>query len=600
MQRRTSGVASLLFGMALIAGCSGGGSSESKETTAKDTTATTASATTATTAAATTATTASGGKGSSDGGGGGGGSAAPMETAPLTAGYGFEVPKHGFPFENYGNSQGYSNLTAAEVQRMFGDAACAKGSGPTCTLTPPAEAWMKQQNEGMNGGHCEGMAVVALLLQQGKIDASKLGGASAAAMPIQGNEALQREIAYWFVTQSLQPTQNQSFKAAPVDIVAKLREWFAAGSAADTYTVGFYKRGFKDGHAVTAVGLGDKPGGNVDILVYDNNYPNQVRAISVDMKANTWVYSGSPNPAQAEGRYEGDAESKTLEVTPTSARLQQQVCPFCGEATTAAAEAKGRATGRTTNQSSGQLGSGSKGSALAAPTQVFLDAAAYEAGVTFKVQAVGGGTLAGVTEIHPRGGEDLWDKDTPPILQVPAGTAFQVVIDATAVKAAIETDVAIVAPGLSGGISGISMSPGQRDTLVVEPARKAMKYTTSSDESPTMYFGVDGEPDNYEFSLGGVELGKSGGTLEGRLDTTAKKLIARTTGSDTATILFYLERINDDADESLENDGVQLKPNETLVVEYGSWKGNKSSVTAGIDTNGDDAIDTPLEIEDEK
>ena len=572
MQRRTRSVASLLFGMALIAGCSGGGSSESKETTAKDTTATTASATTATTAAATTATTAAATPATTASSGQGGGQ---------TAGYGFEVPKHGFPFENYSNSQGYSNLTAAEVQRMFGDAACAKGSGPTCTLTPPAEAWMKQQNEGMNGGHCEGMAVVALLLQQGKLDASKFGGASAAAMPIEGNEALQREIAYWFVTQSLQPTYTQSFKAAPVDIVAKLREWFAAGSAAETYTIGVYKRGFQDGHAVTAVGLGDKPDGNVDILVYDNNYPNQVRAISVDMKANTWVYSGSPNPAQAEGRYEGDAESKTLEVTPTSARLQQQVCPFCGEATTAAAEAKGKATGQ--------------------PTQVFLDAAAYEAGVTFKVQAVGGGTLAGVNVIYPRGGEDLWDKDTPPILQVPAGTAFQVVIDATAVKAAkIETDVAIIAPGLSGGIAFISMNPGQRDTLVVEPARKAMKYTTTSDESPTMYFGIDGRPDNYEFSLGGVELGKGGGTLEGRLDTTAKKLIARTTGSDTATILFYLERINNDAEESLENDGLQLKPNETLVVEYGSWKGNKSSVTAGIDTNGDDKIDTPLEIEDKK
>ena len=580
MRRTTRGVASALFGMILIAGCSGGGSSDSTATTSAATTATT-KAGAATTVAATTATTASGGKGSSDGSGGGGGSAAPMETAPLTAGYGFEVPKHGFPFENYGNSQGYSNLTPAEVQRMFGDAACAKGSGPTCTLTPPAEAWMKQQNEGMNGGHCEGMAVVALLLQQGKIDASKLGGANAAAMPIQGNEALQREIAYWFVTQSLQPTQSQSFKAAPVDIVAKLRQWFAAGSAEDTYTVGFYKRGFKDGHAVTAVGLGDKPDGNVDILVYDNNYPNQVRAISVDMKANTWIYSGSPNPAQAEGRYEGDAESKTLEVTPTSARLQPQLCPFCGEATAGGAD------------------KGAKGSALAAPTQVYLDAAAYEAGATFKVQAVGGGTLAGVTEIYPRGGEDLWDKDTPPILQVPAGTAFQVVIDATAVKAAIETDVAIVAPGLSGGISGISMSPGQRDTLVVEPARKAMKYTTTSDESPTMYFGIDGEPDSYEFSLGGVELGKGGGTLEGRLDTAAKKLIARTTGSDTATLVFYLERINDNAAESLENDGVELAPNETLVVEYGSWKGNKSAATAGVDNNGDDAIDEPVEIIDE-
>ena len=95
-------------------------------------------------------------------------------------------------------------------------------------------------------------------------------------------------------------------------------------------------------------------------------------------------------------------------------------------------------------------------------------------------------------------------------------------------------------------------------------------------------------------------MGKGGGTLEGRLNTQARKLVARTTGSDTATLLFYLERINDTAGESLENDGVQLKPGESFVIEYGQWKGNGSAVAAGIDTNGDDRIDVPAEIVDEK
>jgi hypothetical protein len=45
---------------------------------------------------------------------------------------------------------------------------------------------------------------------------------------------------------------------------------------------------------------------------------------------------------------------------------------------------------------------------------------------------------------------------------------------------------------------------------------------------------------------------------------------------------------------------VQLKPGDYLVIEYGQWKGNGSAVAAGIDTNGDDGIDVPVEIDDEK
>ena len=37
-----------------------------------------------------------------------------------------------------------TNLTAAEMQRMFGDVVCASNAGGECELTPPARRWMKQ------------------------------------------------------------------------------------------------------------------------------------------------------------------------------------------------------------------------------------------------------------------------------------------------------------------------------------------------------------------------------------------------------------------------------------------------------------------------
>src|SRR4051812_23973026 len=76
----------------------------------------------------------------------------------------FVPSKQGFKFQNYGNEEGYENLTATEVKRMFGADACAEeAEGGACELTPSAAQWMAETNKGMGGGHCEGMASLALL-----------------------------------------------------------------------------------------------------------------------------------------------------------------------------------------------------------------------------------------------------------------------------------------------------------------------------------------------------------------------------------------------------------------------------------------------------
>src|SRR3954449_3729953 len=75
-------------------------------------------------------------------------------------------------------------------------------------------------------------------------------------------------------------------------------------------------------------------------MVYDNNYPGAARAVEVNTKTDTWSYSGSTNPAEAADTYEGDADTKTLELAPIAPRLGQQDCPFCD--TPAQAHEKGQ------------------------------------------------------------------------------------------------------------------------------------------------------------------------------------------------------------------------------------------------------------------
>ncbi len=525
------------------------------------------------------------------------GTAPPGPTPPATSPQlPFDVTVNGFSFPNYGNDDGVTNLTSADVVALFGDSACAMGSGEGCTLSPPAARWMQESNARVNGGHCEGMAALALMMDEGLIDPNQFGAPTAGQLTLAGNVPLQREIAKWWVTQSLDPTYPSTLTGPPAGIVNALRQWFANPSGSSGYTIGFYKRNGTDGHAVTAIGLRDRGPDAVDIAVYDNNYPGETRYLAVDTANNTWSYNGSPNPDQTEGLYEGDDSTRTLFITPTAARLQPQRCPFCD----AAAQASGlRAV--TTTPPSDSFGLAPAAPAASGPRlAVYLDAAAFDAGARVEVLDANGQPLAGVTRDAPRGGDELNTNDEPPVFFVPTDAPFDLVIDATAATAEVaDAGLTIVGAGVDAGVEGISLQPGQRDTLTFDPATTDLRYTTTSTESPTVFVGFDGHPDSFDFSFAGVELGASGGSLDVRLDRSKRVVAARTSGSADAAVALSLERINDAGDEVLTHDNLPLAPNETFLLDYGSWTGNGSSVKAGIDQNGDGVIDEPLEITDQ-
>ena len=93
---------------------------------------------------------------------------------------GFRPELNGFSFENYGGEPSVQNLTAVEVRRLFGDQVCATLAGGRCVLTPPGQQWMEQVNGDMAGGHCEGMAVLSLLMYTDQVTETLFGGQNAA------------------------------------------------------------------------------------------------------------------------------------------------------------------------------------------------------------------------------------------------------------------------------------------------------------------------------------------------------------------------------------------------------------------------------------
>jgi hypothetical protein len=515
--------------------------------------------------------------------------AAGSDAAGIVADSGFRPEVNGFQFENYGKSDA-QNLTPAEMQRIFGDAVCASKANDQCVLTPPAEQWMKQQNQGMDGGHCFGFSVASLRLFTGLDNPSDYGGATTIELPLNGNEKLQRDIAYSFVFQGFNPVRNGVIAGTPTQVLNQLIEVLKAGKAApDTYTIGFFKADGNGGHAVTPYAVENRGNGVYAVLIYDNNYPKETRAILFDRNADTWNYTTTTNPSEPTSEYQGNAQTKSLFLFPTKPGLQQQACDFCAGATAG----------------------GSQGNRLASAAveynEIYLDGDPVVHGHLLITDEAGkryGYTSDGkfVTEISAVKSERVFSglaDDTPePTYFVPTNMTFQITIDGAPLKQADPTDVTMIGPGYDLGVYDINLEPGQQDTLSVAPNGDRLSYTTKSSESPSIVFGVELAGADYEFEIKGVDV-EGGDTINVSLDTKEGYLTVDTDGTkNSGTYDLYLTRIDDNGEQSFDHEGIELDPADMMYIYYGKWSGNGTGLEAGIDRGSDGTVDETLELTD--
>ena len=259
----------------------------------------------------------------------------------IVADTGFRVGKDGFSFENYGSqvcsSNSYwgtgsdcfkvVNLTSAEMVRMFGTQVCKSISQDgTCTLTKVAQSWMNEINTVVANGHCEGMAVLSSLFYSGRENPSDYGASSVSRLQLKNNQALQREIAYWFTTQWFM--DDYLIENDPKTQVQNLINRFKKDPNTPV-PLGIYQRNMSGGHAITAYAVVEHGNGIYYIMVYDNNYPNQERYITVDTNKNSWSYQTSTNPWQSAGNYSGQGKTNPIQIGPVEPRLGTFKCDFC-------------------------------------------------------------------------------------------------------------------------------------------------------------------------------------------------------------------------------------------------------------------------------
>jgi hypothetical protein len=494
---------------------------------------------------------------------------------------GFRPDSDGFSFANYGNEIRVTNLTADELRRMFGDEVCANLVGGTCTLTPPAKQWLAEVNRGLADGHCEGMAALSLLMFLGKALPTTYGAATTPQLSLAGNQALQREIAYWFATQFTTPSgPSEIFTLTPGGVADTLVQSFRAGaSAPETYTMGIFQADGSGGHAILPYAVEERGDGVAWIMVYDNNYPGAARHVEVDRNLNTWRYFGSTNPAEADALYVGDASTHTLTLAPTSTRLVKQACPFC------------------LNDDDSAVGGAQR------YDQLWLDGDGHVLITDAQGRRFGllGNQLLteipGVAYSIPKSGA-TWSMDGDPLYFLPAGQSFTVTVDGSYLQKKGSADLTLVGAGYGASVEQITLQPGQKDTLTLALSRTggSVTYTTTADESPDISLSLETKAADYSFDVQGVEI-KGGGTVRLALDQPRAQLaIATTGGAGLGTYAVEMVRTDDFDELTFSDDAIPLRSGDTAYLNYGSWNSQRDTMPLGIDHGSKGTVDEVVQL----
>ena len=490
----------------------------------------------------------------------------------IIADLGFRPEVNGFSFENYG--EGHDDLTAVEVQRMFGDIAC--DSSPTggdngCVLTPTAQMWMESTNQEMSGGHCEGMAALSLLLYTGTENTGPFGGGDTNTLALDGNNPLQREIAFWWATQMTDPTDTSVVNGKPSEIVNTLVD--SMNNKGDTYTVGIYMRDGSGGHAITPYAVTDQGGGVYWIMVYDNNWPGAERHIEVDTNAETWQYNAATNPDEPESLYEGDAETNTLSLTPTRPRLQAQNCPFCGN------------VDYGSNDGLTSVSINAKGARLTVTDD--------KGNVTGYVDGKWVNNIPGAKVVFPK---NIFIRGVlPPQMMFPNGSPFK--ITATEGPNTPPNDKATFTVVRSGSITqvgGVDLSSNPDSLNVDGPS---IQYTSGDGgETPIIEQAVTNAGDDYRYVVAGNSAMGAGGTVDFSVDPQTGEF--KVGGSDASQYSVNVDRIDEQGnDTNFSTNNLDVGAGDTAELNAGTWQ-DGGQITGDI-TGADGSEVAPIDLQDE-
>jgi hypothetical protein len=427
---------------------------------------------------------------------------ASAEAGTIVADSGFRPGTNGFSFANYGDDEGYRNLDATEVQRIFGRAACMTGKGANCVLSPSVRNWMESTNELMSGGHCYGFSALTQLIYKHQLgrfgygSISAFGGNDPFSLEIVGNERLQRSIARAFTYQTLDSVNEEVVFGAPTKVLKYLIDHLGDGSA-QSWNLMIFQWGFEAGHAITPYAVEDMGGGKYEVHVYDNNWPDDdTRRLLVDTNRNTWSYYASTQPGIPAAEYKGNAKSSTLFLKPNTPALGIQSCPVCSGRQGAKSKYNQVTLSNTADQHAHLLITDRKGRQTGYRNGKLINhipGAKVMHQATSPIHFAADGTIENID-------------DTPePVYLLPRKLKLKIRIDGRQMKIRDTESLGVVGPTFDSTIENLRMGPGKVAFATLSPKAKTLSMTGARGESsPQVTFGAQAKKVGYRISVGAI------------------------------------------------------------------------------------------------
>ena len=474
--------------------------------------------------------------------------------AKITASSGFNPQKNGFSFANYG--PGYANLSPAGMQALFGNGVCAfvnKSKG--CVLTPVAQTYLQDANREMADGHCFGFSALSLLLFRHQFP--PLAKTPINHLKLKGNKELQHAIAYTFEWQTLPALQTGSVHGTPNEVLQFLTKALSR-KGGELYTMAIYRPGLEGGHAVTPFAVDSRGGGRYDVLVYDNNWPGQTRRVHFDTNSDSWSYVAAANPSVPDSEYNGNAQTNTVSLIPTTPGLGVHFCPFCAEAAGPPnADNELRLEGNPDNHAH-LLIHDPLGRALG-----------YEGGKLVS-------EIPGARAVFPTALSDSQEHQEP-LYDVPFGVNVQVTIDGSSLRYPDTEHFSLIGQNHDLTIDGIEVAPGERENLSLNGADESMTYTSAGSQSRSPLFTVGLVRLAGDYSIGVQALSLHPDSVITVSDNRANSTLAIHDASATAqTFELHLEREVAGKAENLRTVRVEQPAGKTLDVLYGTISAGQS------------------------
>ena len=417
----------------------------------------------------------------------------------VVANSGFRPPRSGYSFANYGNNLGAPNLGSDELRQLFGDGVCAGFSGGVCVLSPPALAWMQQENAAMADGHCFGLSVTALFFYAELSSPSWFGAGAVPDLKIDGNQLLARAIAYGYAFQVLNSVRAGEVSGSPREVLSRLASALRTGS--ELYTLGMTHPDGSGGHAVTPYEIERVHPHRYAILVYDNNDPRATRTVLVNTRSDTWSFDGSTVPNQPGSVYTGGASTGSLFLLPTRPGLGVQPCPFCSAtpATPTTPTTPATATAASAGRTAGTYEAVSLQTAGPVAGQLLIfDRRGRRVGVVHGrlVDQIPGARIVRRLVAGTR----TWQDQTEPVYELPTGQGYRIELTGDATPGAGRTRrvvhsshaaVTVLEPGFVAAVRGIGTHPGQRDQVDLAAGGHAVSFLSpgTSRQAPELVLG---------------------------------------------------------------------------------------------------------------